>query len=89
MVNLVQDHERLSRLSPRTMQQRLIRDLRVRDGNTNETPAVAAIGVFEVRVNRKPDAARGVCPLCLQMLGWRNHGDAVDGATLNQRLSDT
>ena len=89
MVDLVQDHERLPGLSACSMQQRLVRNLRVCHRNADEAAAVAAIGVLEIRVNREPDAGGSVSPLRLQVLGRGYNSDAVDGAALNQGLGYT
>src|SRR5690606_30528143 len=54
------------------------RDLCVRDGNAVETSAAPRVTVRVPGIQAQPHSMRSVCPLTLEVLGWGDHGDAVD-----------
>lgn len=84
MVHLVEDHERTPRERELTVELRPHRYLRVGDGHAVEVPRVPAHPVGEGGVEADSDAVRRLRPLALEVLGGRDHGDALDRAVVQQ-----
>ena len=78
VVDLVEDHQRATRVGALTMFERMRRDLRIGHHDTVifRSQRTGGVGVLGIQGDAGPGG--GSRPLVLQVLGRRDHGDRVD-----------